>query len=72
MNKDDAFPAVAVAVLLILTAWGNAIAMMIVSAVGLIIGLFLYRGRFLKGGLLAAAVACVVAFVIGILFMSGK
>ena len=47
-----------VVVLLLLTAWGNALALFVGSIVALILGTFLFqRGRALP----AAAIACVVA-----------
>jgi hypothetical protein len=38
-NRDDAFAAVSIGLLIPLMAWGNAIAMMVVTALGLVIGL---------------------------------
>jgi hypothetical protein len=46
MNKQlliDGFGALVVAVMLILTAWGNAVAMLIFAVLGLIVGFLLSR-----------------------------
>jgi hypothetical protein len=46
MNKlllIDGFGALVVAVMLILTAWGNAVAMLIFAVLGLIVGFLLSR-----------------------------
>ncbi|HVP58517.1 MAG TPA: hypothetical protein VMU02_10490 [bacterium] len=57
-----------VALLLILTAWGNAYAMMIASGLALVASLVLFRGRIGRGVpfviLASAAVAAVIAVVI--------
>lgn len=60
-SVDDRFAALAVAVLLILTAWGNAVAMLVISALGLVVGLVLFRRSNTRGGFLAAIVGLVVA-----------
>ena len=70
-KRDDAFAAIAVAVLLILTAWGNAIAMMIVSAAGLLVAALIYRKQLFKGAALVALVAFVVAAGIGLALSCG-
>ena len=57
---DDIFGLFAVVILLIVTAWGNAIAMMIVAGVGFV-GLLLLKGRAFRGALLVALVAFAVA-----------
>lgn len=60
-KSDEAIGAVAVALLLILTAWGNAIAMFIVSVLGLIAAL-VFRRRLLHGSsLIVIVVGCLVA-----------
>lgn len=56
MNQHETvFCAVAAALLLLVTAWGNATAMLIVSALGLIAGLLVFRSRKIQGRLLLAA-----------------
>jgi CHASE2 domain-containing sensor protein len=57
----DTLTALAVVALLLLTAWGNAMAMFLVAAVGLAALVFLTRKRTSRGRLLAAAVGSVVA-----------
>jgi hypothetical protein len=65
-SRGDVFAAIAVAVLLLLTAWGNATAMMVVSAIGLVIGAVLFRGRTASGGILVATTGFAVAGAIAI------
>ncbi len=69
MNRkrvEYVFSAVVIAAFLILTAWGNATAMLVVSAIGLIVGILLFRGRTRRRGLLAAALGVAVAAAIPI------
>jgi hypothetical protein len=72
MKNEDIFGAVSVALLLLLTAWGNAWAMVIASALGLIAGLILFRGSLLRGAVLAATVACVMAAAIAVAIWLGR
>ncbi len=65
-KSHQMFAAVAVTVFLLLTAWGNAIAMMVISSVALVIGLFLFR-RNPVAPAFGAVVACVVAVVVALL-----
>jgi asparagine N-glycosylation enzyme membrane subunit Stt3 len=70
-NADDAFAAIAVSLLLILTAWGNAIAMFAVSAIGLVIAFIVFKGRTFRGSLLAATVGLVTAAAVALaMFLS--
>ncbi len=68
-SKSDMYAAVVVAVLLILTAFGNAVAMLVVSAVALAVGFVIHRGRLGAAGALAAVVAAVTAVVIALVFL---
>jgi hypothetical protein len=68
-SKSDLFAAVAVALLLILTALGNAVAMLVVSAVTLAAGFIVWRGKLGAGGLLAAVMAAIIGVVIALVFM---
>jgi len=65
MNKQstsDKLSAVIVAVLIILTAWGNATVMLIVAILGLLVGLlFIFRESKTRGGALAATVELAIA-----------
>ena len=65
-DKADYFGAVVVALLLILTAWGNAWVMLVASLVGLLLSIALFRKEVVQRGLLAASVACVLAFIIAL------
>jgi hypothetical protein len=63
------YASAAVTLLVILTAWGNALAMLVVSIVGLVVGLLVFgksiRQRRAMAALLAAcAVAVVVAAMV--------
>ncbi len=72
MNKqsqNDVFGVVAIAILLILTAWGNAIAMLVVAVLGLVIGLLFFRERITQGGILAAIVGFVVSIIIAVVML---
>jgi hypothetical protein len=57
----DKFAAIAVSLLLILTAWGNAQMMLIVATLGLVAMLFIFRKEINQGGALAATVGFVLA-----------
>ncbi len=65
-SLSDKLAALAVAVLLIFTAWGNAVAMLIVAVLGLAVGLLLFRKNITQGGALAATVGFVLAIVIAL------
>jgi len=60
-SLSDKLAAVAVAVLLILTAWGNAVVMLVVAALGLAVMVFFLRKNVARGGTLAATVGFVLA-----------
>ena len=70
-EKEDAFAAIAIAVMLLLTAWGNAIAMMVGSVIGLIILFVAFEGKHFRGARLAAVVALSVAAVLAVAFFLG-
>ncbi|RBP35662.1 hypothetical protein DES53_12030 [Roseimicrobium gellanilyticum] len=69
-ERADIWGAIAVAVMLVLTAWGNALVMAVVSVVGLLVVLFVFKGRSRKGELLAATVAFAVGAVIAFVMLS--
>jgi len=62
--------ALSVAVLLILTAWGNAWAMLIVSAAILGVGAAVLRGRLLRGAALVSAVGGTVAMLTAVVLVT--
>lgn len=66
---NDKLAALAVAVLLILAAWGNAVAMLVVAVLGLVVGLLLFRKSITQGGALAATVGFVLAIVIALVML---
>ena len=58
---------VIIAVLVILTAWGSALAMLAVSVLGIAIGLLLFGRDFARRGAVVAVLVCVIAFFVGFL-----
>ena len=68
-SLSDKMAAVAVALLLILTAWGNATIMLIVSVLGLVLSAILLRKRITQGGALPAALGCVVAIAVALVML---
>ena len=65
-SKLDIWTAIIVASLLILTAWGNAVAMLIVSILGLVVYVWVSRKKIVRSGPLASIVGFVLAFVIAV------
>jgi hypothetical protein len=68
-SLNDKLAAIIVAVLLILTAWGNAVVMLVVSLLGLVVGLLFFRKNITKGGPLAAVVGFVLAIIIAFVML---
>lgn len=66
---SDKMAAVAVALLLILTAWGNAAILLIASVLGLVASAILYRTRITQGGALSAALGCMVAVAVAVVML---
>lgn len=69
LTLTDKMAATGVALLLILTAWGNATIMLIVSALGLVVSAILCRKRITQGGALSAALGCVVAIAVALVML---
>jgi hypothetical protein len=72
MNDQSIFDkaaVIAVSVLLILTAWNNAIVMFIVAAIGLAAMLIIFRKKIFQKGALGASVGFVLAIGISLLLM---
>lgn len=65
-TAQEWLPGIFLAMLLILTAWGNALAMFTASLLGLVVGLVLFRREQVQGVLLAAALGCVVALIVSL------
>jgi hypothetical protein len=57
----DMFAALAVSGFLLLTAWGNAMAMFVISLLGLVIGIALLPRNLRRDAIMIAAVGAVVA-----------
>jgi hypothetical protein len=68
-RSDDSLAAVVVVALLLLTAWGNAYAMLLFSCLGLIFGFWKYRGRLLRGAWLAAVAGAFVVAVLSVVLV---
>lgn len=68
-SLTDNLAAAAVAVLLILTAWRNAGAILVVAMFGLVVGVLFLRKSIARGGALAAAVGFVLAIVIALVML---
>lgn len=63
----DSYAALAVAMLLILTAWGNALAMFVFSAVALVIGVVIFGKKLVPEGIVAAVLACAIAVIVALI-----
>ena len=63
----DLYCAATVALLLILTAWGNAVAMLVIAVLGLGVGLLIFGRQFARRGALAALVGFVVALAVAVM-----
>ncbi len=68
-SLSDKLAAVAVAVLLIVTAWGNAVAMLVVGVLGLGVGVLFFRKSIARSGGLAATVGFVLAILIALIML---
>ena len=68
-SLSDKLSALAVAVLLILTAWGNAVAMLVVAVLGLILISLFFRKSVARGGALAATVGFASAVAIALIML---
>ena len=68
-SLSDKLAAIAVALLLILTAWGNAAIMLIAAAIGLVVSAMLFRIQLTRGGALSATLGCVVAIAIALVML---
>ena len=66
-SLSDKLAAVAVALLLILTAWGNAVVMLVVAALGLVVSVILFRKQITRGGALSATLGSVLAVAIALI-----
>jgi hypothetical protein len=68
-SLSDKLAAVAVALLLILTAWGNAVIMLVVAVLGLVASVIYFRRRITRGGALSAIIGSVVAVAIALIVL---
>jgi hypothetical protein len=71
-NREDSFGAVSIAMLLLMTAWASAWAMVIASALGLAAGLIWFRrGRF-RGAMIVMAAAGLMAAALALALRLGR
>lgn len=70
-SLSDKLAAFSVVVLLILTAWGNAMAMLVFAVFGLVVGLLIFRKTISRGGAVAATVGFVLTIVIALVMLLG-
>lgn len=68
-SQSDRVAAPVVAVLLILTAWGNAVAMLAVSVLGLALGVLFFRKSLTKGPALAATLGFLLVIAIALIML---
>jgi hypothetical protein len=68
-SLSDRLAAVAVALLLILTAWGNAVVMLAVAVLGVAASVIFFRIRITRGGALSATLGFVLAFAIALIML---
>ena len=68
-SLSDRLAALAVALLLILTAWGNAAIMLIVAVLGIVVSAILFRTRITQGAGLSAALGCTVAVAVAVVML---
>lgn len=68
-SLSDRLAALAVALLLILTAWGNAAIMLIVAVLGIVVSAILFRTRITQGASLSAALGCTVAVAVAVVML---
>lgn len=66
-SLSDKLATVAVALLLILTAWGNATVMFVVALLGLAVSVIFFRNEITRGGALSATLGFVLASAIALI-----
>ena len=66
-SVSDKLAAVAVALLLILTAWGNAVVMLVVALLGLAVSVIFFRSKITRGGALSVTLGFVLATAIALI-----
>ena len=65
-KRQEAAAALVVMALMILTAWGNAWAMLVFSAAALLAGFLLFRKDLSRGAILVAVAAAALGLVIAL------
>jgi hypothetical protein len=69
MDKGQAFAALVVALLLILTALGNALVLFAFATATLFVGFVVYRGRSIRGAVLAATAGLIMSVAIALVLL---
>jgi hypothetical protein len=65
----DKLAAVAVSLLLILTAWGDAVVMLVVAVLGLAASVLFFRKRMARAGALSATLGSAIAIAIALILV---
>jgi hypothetical protein len=66
-SLSEKFTLLVVIVLLLLTAWGNALVLFAFSVLALIAGLLIFRKNLTRGATLTATVGSIIAIVIALI-----
>jgi hypothetical protein len=68
-SLDDKLAAVAVSLLLILAAWGNAVVMLVFAMLGLVASALFFRKSMARGGALSATLGFALAIAISLVML---
>ena len=68
-SLHDKLAAVAVSLLLILAAWGNAVVMLVVAMLGLVASALFFRKTMARGGALSATLGFALAIAISLVML---
>lgn len=68
-SLNDKLAAVAVSLLLILAAWGNAVVMLIVAVLGLVVSVLFFWKSIGRGGVLSATLGFALAIAIALIML---
>lgn len=66
-NRENTFAAIVVVVLVLLTAWGNAAAMFLVAAAGMLVGIVWFRGKDFRSAARVGLAGCAIGGIIACL-----
>jgi hypothetical protein len=68
-SLSEKFSLIVVIVLLLLTAWGNALVLFAFSVLALIAGFLIFRKNLTRGAALAATAGSIIAIVIALIIL---